>query len=103
LSLDRIVQEAINNAVRHAEARMIRVVLGGDQGRARVVIEDDGHGLAQTPGRRSGGLSNMFTRASLIGADLKASAPESGKGTRLELILPVAEFEPLNEHAGAEA
>jgi len=34
LSLDRIVQEAINNAVRHAEARMIRVVLGGDQGRA---------------------------------------------------------------------
>jgi hypothetical protein len=35
----------------------------------------------------------MFTRASLIGAELKATAGEAGKGTRLELRLPLAVVE----------
>jgi len=103
VALYRIVQEAINNAVRHADARMIRVVLGSGAGGARVVIEDDGQGFTQTPGRRSGGLSNMFTRASLIGADLRASPSEGGKGTRLELTLPLAKSGSLKEQAGANA
>jgi signal transduction histidine kinase len=39
------------------------------------------------PGRRTGGLSNMQTRASLIRADLRATPGEAGQGTRLELSL----------------
>jgi signal transduction histidine kinase len=89
VALYRIAQEAINNVVRHASARRIRVRLGSGEGWARVLIEDDGKGLADAPGRRTGGLSNMFTRASLIGAQLQASPGESGRGTRLELKLPL--------------
>jgi signal transduction histidine kinase len=101
VALYRIVQEAINNVVRHAQARHITVRLGYGEGRARLVIEDDGLGLADSPGRRTGGLSNMFTRASLIGAELKATAGEAGKGTRLELRLPLAAVERETVHTEA--
>ena len=53
-----------------------------------VVVDRDGHGLSEAPGRRSGGLANMVTRASLIRAQFKAVGGEGGKGTRLELVLP---------------
>ena len=90
IALYRIVQEAINNVVRHAHARKIEVGLGSHDGKARLVIEDDGLGLADGPGRRTGGLNNMFARASLIRAELKATAGKGGRGTRLELVLPIA-------------
>jgi signal transduction histidine kinase len=90
VALYRIVQEAINNVVRHAHAHRIRIRLGSHNGMARMVIEDDGLGLPDLPGRRTGGLSNMFTRASLIRAELRATAGQDGKGTRLELLLPIS-------------
>jgi len=90
VALYRIVQEAINNVVRHAQAHLIRVILDSQGGQARVVIEDDGLGLADGPGRRTGGLSNMATRASLIQAELKVTSARGGSGTRLELMLPIA-------------
>jgi signal transduction histidine kinase len=99
VALYRIAQEAINNVVRHASAQRITVRLGSGEGWARVLIEDDGKGLADAPGRRTGGLSNMVTRASLIGAQLQANPGADGKGTRLELKLPLpaAIVEPKQE------
>jgi len=94
VALYRIAQEAINNVVRHAGARRISVRLGSGDGWARLLIEDDGRGLADSPGRRTGGLSNMFTRASLIGAELEASPAEGNRGTRLELRLPLPAAAP---------
>ena len=46
LSLFRIVQEAINNVVRHARARRVSLGLGVDGHRLRARIEDDGRGFA---------------------------------------------------------
>jgi len=88
VTIYRIVQEAINNALRHANATRIGITLSRAGGHARIAIEDDGAGLAKARGRRSGGLSNMRTRASLIQAELIASCGQDGTGTRLELILP---------------
>jgi signal transduction histidine kinase len=98
VALYRIAQEAINNVVRHATARSIRVQLGSRQGWAEVLIEDDGKGLSDMPGRRTGGLANMFTRASLIGAELKACAGEGGRGTRLHLRVPLPLAAALSEY-----
>lgn len=95
VTLYRIVQEAINNSVRHANARMIKVWFGRRDNKACVIIEDDGTGLDETSRRSTGGLSNMRTRASLIRAELTVSGGENGKGTRLELLLPIAT--PLDE------
>ena len=103
VALYRIVQEAINNSVRHADATLVRVSLSSAGDAVRVVIEDDGHGLSDARARRTGGLTNMMTRASLIRADFKARNGENGKGTRLELTLPLSpdETEPVPEKADA--
>jgi len=91
VALYRIVQEAINNAVRHANASQISVKLSARQGRGLIVIEDDGMGLPPASGRRTSGLGNIKTRASLIRADLITKAGVDGHGTRLEILLPEAE------------
>lgn len=88
VAIYRIVQEAINNAIRHAEATRVRLVLSETNRQVAIVIEDDGLGLAAVPGRRTGGMTNMQTRASLIRAELRATAGTDGQGTRLELIVP---------------
>lgn len=84
----RIVQEAINNAISHANAKCIMLELRDAAGCITIVIEDDGHGLPAVPWRRTGGLTNMQTRASLIQADLRAKVGANGQGTRLELVIP---------------
>lgn len=88
VTLYRIVQEAINNTVRHANASTIDVHLKQEDGQTHIVIEDDGLGIAKTATRRSGGLKNMQTRASLIRAKFSAVARPEGSGTRLEIVLP---------------
>ena len=88
VAIYRIVQEAINNAVSHANARCITLELRDADGCTTIVIEDDGHGLSAVPWRRTGGLTNMQTRASLIQAELRATVGANGQGTRLELVLP---------------
>ena len=88
VALYRIVQEAINNTIRHANASRIDVEIGRRDGSVRIVVADDGSGLSRTSGRRYGGLSNMQTRASLIQAALSVTPHPDGRGTRLEIVLP---------------
>ena len=88
VALYRIVQEAINNTIRHANASRIDVEIGRRDGCVRIVVADDGSGLSRTSGRRYGGLSNMQTRASLIQAALSVTPHPDGRGTRLEIVLP---------------
>ena len=94
VALYRIVQEAVNNTVHHARASTIEVRLTRVGGRARIVVEDDGRGLAKAAGRRIGGLSNMRTRASLIQADFSATPGTDGMGTRLEITLALEHSAP---------
>ncbi|WP_204352855.1 GAF domain-containing sensor histidine kinase [Salinicola peritrichatus] len=69
-ALYRIVQEAINNATRHAHAERIEVRVAHDpSGALHIVVHDNGRGLCGARGRQSGML-HMRTRAQLIGAEL---------------------------------
>jgi len=89
VALYRIVQEAINNTVHHAQASNIEIRLMREAGRGRIVVEDDGAGLSNAVARSTGGLNNMRTRASLIQAEFSATAGAGGIGTRLQIALPV--------------
>jgi len=75
----RIAQEAMNNAVRHAEAGLIEVQCTVAPPRAEIIISDDGRGIR---GRRedSHGLEIMAERARLIEGDLTVE-PRSPSGT----------------------
>jgi signal transduction histidine kinase len=87
----RIVQEAVTNAVRHAEARTIRLLLVYGERRFRVAVIDDGRGFAVETDFRSyeghWGLLGMQERASRLGGALAVqSAP--AHGTKVTLVLP---------------
>ncbi|MDE2147447.1 MAG: HAMP domain-containing protein [Burkholderiales bacterium] len=87
----RIVEEALHNVERHAQARAVQVVLatqpGAPGGAARVSVEvvDDGVGFDPAPARPGHyGLVGMREQAALIGAQLSLTRRDGG-GTRLAL------------------
>jgi len=84
----RIAQEALNNIVKHAEARRVDLLLRQTDGRIVFCIQDDGKGFdpdADYPGHL--GLRTMQERAEQAGGDLRIES-EAGKGTRLTLTIP---------------
>jgi signal transduction histidine kinase len=83
----RIVQEALTNVVRHAQASACTVRLAVDAGALLVDVDDDGRGLPADP-VAGVGLSSMRERAAEMGgACLVDDAP--GGGTRVRARLPV--------------
>ncbi|WP_424987381.1 GAF domain-containing sensor histidine kinase [Microbulbifer sp. S227A] len=86
-TLFRIVQEAVTNAVRHADAATITVRVSETEGRLCVVVDDDGAGIPEAAHTSSGGLSNIRTRSRLISASESIHARPGG-GTRVEIRLP---------------
>ncbi len=87
LHLYRIAQEAIGNALRHARARSIEVVVAQEASSLRLRVCDDGIGLAGEDSTRKGlGLSILQYRARSIGATLSVrGAP--GAGTCVDCLL----------------
>jgi signal transduction histidine kinase len=84
----RIVQEALNNVVRHARARTCLIRLRIEDG-LRVEIVDDGVGLPATrdPERAGVGLASLRERAAELGGTC-AIESASGGGTRVMAHLP---------------
>jgi signal transduction histidine kinase len=82
----RIAQEALGNALRHAEAEHIRVKLENGSGRLVLSVADDGCGFdpAAVRGRRLG-LTSMEERATELGGTLSVSSSETGTTVRLEV------------------
>jgi signal transduction histidine kinase/ligand-binding sensor domain-containing protein len=87
----RIAAEALRNAVRHANARLIQVDLRYDDRQLRICVRDDGDGIdAKTLEERAAGhfgLSGMRERAALIGGRLEVTS-QIGSGTQIDLRLP---------------
>jgi len=90
VALFRIAQEAINNAVRHAQPLSVTVRLRAQEGQIIIDICDDGNGLANPRGRVSGGIDNMKTRARLISARFTIGPGRANRGTTVTVHLPFA-------------
>lgn len=87
-ALFRIVQEAINNAVRHGQPSVITVKLEKVSSGLTVTVTDDGLGIGSPREQVGHGIDNMRTRARLIGARFEIGGrPETG-GTCVKLLLP---------------
>lgn len=84
----RVVQEALTNVVRHADATSVEVVLEMEAAMLRVAVEDDGRGFAVVEQRSQLGLVGIQERAELVDGSVEIiSAP--GAGTRIELEVPL--------------
>lgn len=87
LNIYRIVQEAVNNAIKHAEAEKIEVHIA-DGEKPTIEIRDDGKGFDHgTLTTGSHGIHNMTSRAEKIGGSLQVDSKESG-GTVIQLNFP---------------
>lgn len=88
IALYRIAQEAINNAVHHAEAARIEVRMSATAGQLSLAVCDDGKGITKKRRRLGSGIDNMKTRARLISARWTLGAGLGGTGTCVGLTLP---------------
>lgn len=89
----RIVQEALTNVARHAQATRVELEAGADAQTFWLRLRDDGCGIGATPRRsRAMGLFSMAERAREIGATLDVHAGPGG-GTELALRRPWSEGE----------
>ena len=89
IALYRVAQEGLHNALKHASAGHIRLLLERDPDQVRLVIEDDGTGMpAVRRGKPSFGLRSMRERLGAVGGtlDLDSVIPN---GTRLTAKVPL--------------
>lgn len=91
VSVYRIIQEAINNVVKHAQARAIRITGETDNNKAIITIMDNGRGFdtaaLEHKAGRSFGVLNMEERARMLGG--KMTLQSSGSGTKITVIIPL--------------
>ncbi len=95
LSAYRVTQEAANNVIRHADAGNLTVTVVFTDREVRIRVADDGRGFdpgAVDAQRGTGhlGMPGMHERAALAGGQLTVSS-QPGRGTVIEVVLPVAE------------
>jgi PAS domain S-box-containing protein len=84
----RMVQEALTNVARHAQASRVVVSLEMAQDRLSVSITDNGRGLNPDPGRKSFGLPGIRERARTLGGEARIYTAEEG-GTVVAIEVPV--------------
>jgi signal transduction histidine kinase len=92
-NLLRIGQEAINNAVRHAQARNILIDLRFDASRVQLSVRDDGHGFDYQASKNGDakhfGLVGMQERAERMGGTLKIDS-RADAGTEVLVDVPIS-------------
>ena len=92
LHVYRIVQEALQNAAKHAHSSECSLIVNATDEKFSLFVTDDGTGFS--PGtakaRRTFGISGMKSRAELVGAVLSINSSEEG-GTEVKLEIPIRE------------
>jgi signal transduction histidine kinase len=85
----RIVQEALTNVGKHAEATTVSVRMAESDGRLEVSIRDDGRGFEPSAPRTGFGLTGMRERVEMLGGSLALESSPAGLGTLVRASLPV--------------
>jgi signal transduction histidine kinase len=84
----RIVQEALANAVRHAQPNRVRLRLHHQDGQVAVTVSDDGAGFDPARAERHGmGLGLMRERVAELGGSFQLESTP-GQGTSVQVLLP---------------
>ena len=89
--LFRIVQEAMQNAMKHADPALIQIHLTEAKRKLRVLVIDDGHGFDESHQKEGMGIRNMKHRTKLLGGNINWNSTGNGSSVIIEL--------PNNEQA----
>lgn len=88
----RIIQECINNTIKHAEAKTISIAIGQSHHHLKTLIVDDGKGFNPLKIARSNdgmGLESIKSRIALLKGTISIESAE-GKGTKITVDLPIS-------------
>jgi signal transduction histidine kinase len=85
----RVVQEALHNVAKHAQAKSVNIQVAREEGLVRLTVEDDGVGFTQKGSfkGKSFGLAGMRERIVALGGLVKLRSSK-GRGTRIEVTVP---------------
>ncbi|WAH61191.1 GAF domain-containing sensor histidine kinase [Pseudomonas silvicola] len=89
IALFRIIQEAVNNAIKHAAPQSIAVDITTTDSHLHLTILDDGLGLDGAGPLQSSGLKNIQVRAQLLSAQVHIGRGPGNKGTCVKISLPL--------------
>jgi PAS domain S-box-containing protein len=89
MSIYRIVQESLNNILKHSRAKNARATLERDIHEVLLKIEDDGCGFNVHENGKGLGLRNIAERVQMLGGKLKIDS-QPGKGARIEIRIPIS-------------
>jgi signal transduction histidine kinase len=81
----RVVQEAVTNVVKHADASVVRVLIESDDGQILVEVRDNGRGFDVTTATKGFGLSGLRERVYLAGGTLELTSGQQGTLVRARL------------------
>jgi two-component system, NarL family, sensor histidine kinase DegS len=90
VAIFRVIQEALNNVEKHAQAGHVRVILEFSSHTVKAVVADDGIGFENVEhiGSESFGLMGMKERLSILDGELAIDS-QSGQGTKIKLRVPL--------------
>lgn len=88
MNIYRIIQEAVHNALKYAEAKNIKVHIGLKDEDLMLSITDDGKGFNQSETSLGNGLNNMKKRAGDLGGTFTLSSCKV-EGTKVQIIVPL--------------
>jgi len=95
ITLFRILQETLNNILKHAQAKhvQVEVVMGVDH--LEMIISDDGIGFSNSARNkpRSFGLRGIYERVAFLGGTVKI-ASTAGSGTQIAIFIPLETADP---------
>ena len=91
LNVFRIIQESLNNIIRHANATLVNITLAYERDALKICISDNGNGfhIQNNDTRHFGaGITNMHRRAALLQSNLEIKS-KIHKGTLISMAVPV--------------
>jgi signal transduction histidine kinase len=90
LNIYRIIQELLNNSLKHSQASEILIQLQRDDGQIVVMVEDDGKGYDPKIIKEGMGSENVRSRVTFLNGELSINS-NVGEGTSTMIIIPVAD------------
>jgi signal transduction histidine kinase len=91
IALYRLVQEGLNNVVKHARAQAFELEIDRTPEGLRMLLGDDGVGIADLAKAKglSHGLAGMMHRVRSLGGTFEVGSGAEGRGTRLQMFVPL--------------
>ncbi len=93
LHVYRIIQELLNNAIKHAEASEIHVQLNKIEETLLIMVEDNGNGFDHQNAKQGLGLGNLQSRVNVLRGEMEIdSSPDKGTSVTVHIPLNTVDF-----------